>query len=133
MDANNLNYNSFSAKELKTYEKRAPDFSGRFIRWFLENIYRLEETDADDACVDDKHDKGVDAIYVDDVSETVYILQSKTKTKDDAEFGDTDIKEFYGTLQQFDSKDKIDQIYNETKNDKLKKNHCPHAPFPQGG
>ncbi|WP_196801187.1 AIPR family protein [Thioalkalivibrio sp. ALJ2] len=81
----------------------------------------MEETDADDACVDDKHDKGVDAIYVDDVSETVYILQSKTKTKDDAEFGDTDIKEFYGTLQQFDSKDKIDQIYNETKNDKLKK------------
>ena len=80
----------------------------------------MEEIDADDACVDAKHDKGVDAIYVDDVSETVYIMQAKTKTKDNAEFGDTEIKEFYGTLQQFDSKKKIDEVYSETKNVKLK-------------
>lgn len=115
-----LNHNAFSENELKPYEKRAPDFSGRFIRWFLENIYRLEEIDADDACVDAKHDKGVDAIYVDDVTETVHIIQAKTKTKDNAEFGDTEIKEFYGTLQQFDSKEKINAIFSETKNDKLK-------------
>lgn len=120
MKVRNLNHNAFSEHELKPYEKRAPDFSGRFIRWFLENIYRLEEIDADDACVDAKHDKGVDAIFVDDVSETVYIIQAKTKTKDDAEFGDTEIKEFYGTLQQFDNKQKIDEISLETKNDKLK-------------
>ena len=115
-----LNHNAFSEHELKPYEKRAPDFSGRFIRWFLENIFRLEEIDADDACVDAKHDKGVDAIFVDDVSETVYIVQAKTKTKDNAEFGDSEIKEFYGTLQQFDSKNKIERVYAETKNDKLK-------------
>lgn len=115
-----LNHNAFSEHELKPYEKRAPDFSGRFIRWFLENIFRLEEIDADDACVDAKHDKGVDAIYVDDVSETAYIIQAKTKTKDNAELGDAEIKEFYGTLQQFDSKNKIEEVYAETKNDKLK-------------
>lgn len=115
-----LNHNVFSEHELKPYEKRAPDFSGRFIRWFLENIFRLEEIDADDACVDAKHDKGVDAIYVDDVSETAYIIQAKTKTRDNAEFGDAEIKEFYGTLQQFDSKNKIEAVYAETKNDKLK-------------
>jgi len=115
-----LNHNSFSEFHLKPYEKRAPDFSGRFIRWFLEHIYRLEEVEADDACVDAKHDKGVDAIYVDDVSEVVFIIQAKTKTKDGAEFGDTDLKEFYGTLQQFDSKDKILEVLAETKNEKLK-------------
>lgn len=120
MKVNDLNHNAFSEKELKPYEKRAPDFSGRFIRWFLENIYRLEEIDADDSCVDAKHDKGVDAIYVDDFTETVHIIQAKTKIKDNAEFGDTDIKEFYGTLQQFDSKKKIDEIYSETNNEKLK-------------
>lgn len=119
MKVTSLNNNAFSAHELKSYEKRAPDFSGRFIRWFLENIYRLDQIDADDACVDAKHDKGVDAIYVDDVSEIVYVIQAKTKTKDHAEFGDTEIKEFYGTLQQFDSKEKIDAILSETKNDKL--------------
>jgi len=121
MKVKDLNHKAFSKRELKLYEKRAPDFSGRFIRWFLENIFRLEEIDADDACVDEQHDKGVDAIYVDDVSGTVYIIQSKTRTKDNAEFGDTDIKEFYGTLQQFDSKKKIEEIVSETKNVKLKK------------
>ena len=120
MKAADLNYNAFSEEHLKAYEKRAPDFSGRFIRWFLEHIYRLEEVDADDACVDAKHDKGVDAIYVDDVSETIFIIQAKTKTKDNSEFGDTDLKEFYGTLQQFDSKEKIDDLLAETKNEKLK-------------
>ncbi len=120
MKVTDLNHNALSERELKPFEKRAPDFSGRFIRWFLESIYRLEEIDADDACVDAKHDKGVDAIYVDDVSETAYIIQAKTKTKDNAEFGDTEIKEFYGTLEQFNSKKKIDEVYAETKNDKLK-------------
>ena len=120
MKIKDLNHSALSECELKPFEKRAPDFSGRFIRWFLENIYRLDEIDADDACVDAKHDKGVDAIYVDGVSETVYIIQAKTKTKDNAEFGDTEIKEFYGTLQQFDSKHKIDEVYQESKNDKLK-------------
>lgn len=115
-----LNYGAFAEHHLKPYEKRAPDFSGRFIRWFLEHIYRLEEIDADDACVDAKHDKGVDAIYVDDFSETVFIIQVKTKTKDNSKLGDTDLKEFYGTLQQFDSKKKIDEVLAETKNEKLK-------------
>ncbi|WP_416310849.1 AIPR family protein [Pseudomonas sp. W03] len=120
MEYKNLNHSAFSERELKSYEKRAPDFSGRFVRWFLENIYRLDEVSADDSCVDAKHDKGVDAIYVDDVAETVYIIQAKTKIKDNAEFGDTELKEFYGTLQQFDSKKKIDEIFSETKNDRLK-------------
>jgi hypothetical protein len=120
MKAVDLNHSAFSEHQLKPYEKRAPDFSGRFIRWFLEHIYRLEEIDADDACVDAKHDKGVDAIYVDDVSEVVFIFQAKTKTKDGAELGDTDLKEFYGTLQQFDSKEKVTQVLAETKNEKLK-------------
>ena len=120
MKATDLNHNAFSASELKPYENRAPDFSGRFIRWFLENIYRLDAIDADDACVDAKHDKGVDAIYIDDVTETVHIVQSKTKTKDNAEFGDTDLKEFYGTLQQFASKQKIEDLYAESTNQKLK-------------
>lgn len=120
MKVADLNHNVFTEQHLKYYEKRAPDFSGRFLRWFLEHIYRLDEIDADDACVDAKHDKGVDAIYVDDVSETVFIIQAKTKIKDNAEFGDTDLKEFYGTLQQFDNKQSIEQVVAEAKNDKLK-------------
>lgn len=120
MKSSDLSHAKFSKEHLKHYEKRAPDFSGQFLRWFLEHVFRLEEADADDACVDAKHDKGVDAIYVDDVSETVFILQAKTKTKADAAFGDKDIKEFFGTLQQFSTKGKIDDLVKETKNEKLK-------------
>lgn len=120
MKVADLSHAKFSKNHLKYYENRAPDFSGRFLRWFLEHIYRLDEGDADDACVDAKHDKGVDAIYVDDVSEMVFILQAKTKTKEGAEFGDKELKEFFGTLKQFDTKKKIDEVLKETKNEKLK-------------
>ena len=35
------------------------------VAWFLENIYRLELTDAEDCVCDGPDDKGVDGIYVD--------------------------------------------------------------------
>jgi AIPR protein/Restriction endonuclease len=115
-----LKHSKFSVEHLKYYENRAADFSGRFLRWFLEHILRLDEFEADDAAVDAKHDKGVDAIYVDDVSEVVYIIQAKTKTSDKAKLGDTDLKEFVGTLKQFSSASKIEALVNETKNERLK-------------
>lgn len=104
----------------QNYADRAPDFAKRFLKWFLENILRLDEFETDDACVDAKHDKGVDAIYVDDVSEVVSIIQSKTKTSDKATLGDTELKDFFGTLAQFKSKEKIENLAAETKNERLK-------------
>ena len=86
----------------------------------MEHILRLDEFEADDAAVDAKHDKGVDAIYVDDVAEVVYIVQAKTKTSDNATLGDTDLKEFVGTLAQFSSAKKIDELLSEAKNERLK-------------
>lgn len=120
MNVKDLQHNAFSVNHLKYYEHRAADFSGKFLRWFLEHIFRLDPLEADDAAVDAKHDKGVDAIYVDDVSETVYILQAKTKTNDKAKLGDTELKGFVGTLAQFSSAESIVQLANETKNERLK-------------
>lgn len=115
-----LRHSNFSNVLEKHYSGRGSDFSKRFLKWFLENIFRLDEFLADDACVDAKHDKGVDAIYVDDVSEVVYVIQAKTKTSDKATLGDTELKDFYGTLVQFDSKEKIESLANETKNERLR-------------
>ena len=120
MKITDMSFDAMTKNHLKGYAKRSPDFSGQFTRWFLENIFRLEPADADDACVDAKHDKGVDAIYVDDLSEVVYIVQTKTLQKAGAEFGDKDLKEFSGTLKQFDSRKKIDELAVETKNQRLK-------------
>lgn len=120
MKVNDLRHTNFTAEHLKFYESRASDFSGRFLRWFLEHILRLDEFEADDAAVDAKHDKGVDAIYVDDVAETIYVIQAKTKTSAKAKLGDTDLKEFVGTLSQFSSKKKVEQLLSETKNERLR-------------
>ncbi|WP_435201271.1 restriction endonuclease [Qipengyuania sp. 902] len=120
MEADDLKHSSFAKSHLKYYDNRASDFSGRFLRWFLEHLLRLDEFQADDAAVDAKHDKGVDAIYVDDIAETIFIVQAKTKTSDAATLGDTDLKEFSGTLVQFTSGEKVGQLADETKNERLK-------------
>ncbi|MFG6534809.1 AIPR family protein [Sulfitobacter sp. 1A16787] len=120
MEEKDLRHSKFSDVLEKHYSSRASDFSKRFLKWFLENIFRLDEFAADDACVDAKHDKGVDAVYVDDVSEIVYVIQAKTKTSDKATLGDTELKDFYGTLVQFDSKEKIEDLAKETKNERLR-------------
>lgn len=120
MKAADLNFEAMKKHHLKDYVKRSPDFSGQFTRWFLEHIFRLEPADADDACVDAKHDKGVDAIYIDDLSEVAYIFQAKTLQKAGAQFGDKDLKEFSGTLKQFDTGKKIEQLVTETANARLR-------------
>jgi hypothetical protein len=120
VEVSDLTFGAFSKSHLKYYEGRASDFPGRFLRWFLEHMLRLDEFEADDAAVDAKHDKGIDAIYVDDVAETIYIVQSKTKTSAKATLGDADLKEFEGTLAQFDMPENIEQLALETENARLK-------------
>ncbi|MFC6621099.1 AIPR family protein [Novosphingobium panipatense] len=120
MKPEDLQFQNFSSNHLRYYDNRAGDFSGKFLRWFLEHIFRLDPLEADDAAVDAKHDKGIDAIYVDDVSEIVYLIQAKTKTSDKATLGDVDLKSFVGALAQFDSAESIGDLISETKNERLK-------------
>lgn len=120
MNAADLKHTNFSVVLEKQYGDRAPDFSRRFLKWFLEHIFRLDEFTTDDACVDGRHDKGVDAIYVDQASEIVYIVQAKTKTNEKATLGDIDLKDFFGTLAQFTEAEKIKLVASETKNERLK-------------
>lgn len=120
MNVSDLQHATFSKSHLKYYENRASDFSGQFLRWFLEHLLRLDEFQADDAAVDAKHDKGVDAIYVDDVSETIYIIQAKTKTSAKSTLGDTELKEFSGTLTQFGSSAKVKGLIKSTTNTRLR-------------
>ena len=120
MDANDLVFGKLNAILLKPYQKRAPDVSAQFLRWFLENIFRLDRQDADDACVDAKQDKGIDGIYVNDVTETVHLFQVKTRQKENATLGDTELKEFYGSLNQFRTRTSIEAILASEANDHLK-------------
>ena len=69
--------------------------------WFLKNYYRLDEINAVDAVCDGMDDKGIDGIYVDHNLETVDVFQCKLVQNATKTLGDTQLKEFVGTLSQF--------------------------------
>lgn len=120
MKADDLRFSNLDSSVLVGYENRGHDLSKRFLRWFLENVFRLEPQDADDAVVDSKQDRGIDGIFVDDITETIYLFQAKTRESDKAELGDTDLKEFVGSLEQFKTSDSIDALLSSKASSLLK-------------
>lgn len=91
-----------------------------FTLWFLENIYRLDEVDAADAVCDAQNDKGVDAIWVDELNKESHILQSKTTQNSLSRIGDNSLKTFVGSLMQFDTSAKVSEILSGNANQDLK-------------
>src|SRR5437867_11939092 len=80
--------------------------SRQFLAWFLENYYRLEETEVDDCICDGSYDKGIDGLYVNDQLAQIDVFQARlvkgTKTQ-----GDSGLHEFKGTLAQFQNADAV--------------------------
>lgn len=120
MNIEDLTFQNITQKYLKPYTKRSPTETMQFLRWILENIFRLDAQDADDACVDQKQDKGVDALVVNDSLEIVFIFQSKLRNSDKSTLGDTDLKEFTGTLAQFKTPENIDTLLEGKAHEGLK-------------
>lgn len=120
MQAGDLCFSKLDAVVLNGYEKRGADLSKRFLRWFLENIFRLEPQETDDAVIDATQDKGIDAIYVDDTTETIYLFQAKTRESDKASLGDTDLKSFVGSIGQFKDANAVETILDSNANPLLK-------------
>lgn len=94
--------------------------SRAFLGWFLENYYRLEETDAQDAICDGIDDKGIDAIYVDENLERIVVFQSKLRQNTGKTLGDGDIKGFAGALDQLRTRAAIEELGASTGNHELK-------------
>lgn len=120
MEVDDLKFAALTQNHLKPYRKRAPTESLQFLKWVLEHIFRQDPQDADDACVDAKQDKGVDGILINDVLEEIYIFQAKIKQKDKAKLGDSDLREFVGTLNQFSTPEKIQSLIDGNANNALK-------------
>lgn len=75
--------------------------SASFLIWYLENYYRLDSQDAIDSVCDQRGDKGVDGIFVNDSDETISVFQTTISQKATATIGDKSLREFAGTLTQF--------------------------------
>ena len=84
--------------------------SAAFLIWYLINYYRLDSLEAIDSVCDQNGDKGVDGIYVNDNDMTITIFQSRISQRSDTQIGDSSLREFQGTLQQFSTKETIENL-----------------------
>jgi hypothetical protein len=90
--------------------------SHALLVWFLQNYFRLDEFAAQDAVCDGPDDKGIDAIYVNENLETVFVFQCKLVQNSKRTLGDTQLKEFVGSLGQLSDPRKILEIASSTSN-----------------
>src|SRR4051812_45482178 len=93
---------------------KADTESRSFLVWFLENYYHLDEQEAYDSICDRPNDKGIDGIYVNDFTQQIDFFQatiSRPKASGtEKQLGDTDLKEFVGSVGQFTSKESIQAV-----------------------
>ena len=120
MKASDLQFSNLQTRILLNYSDRAHTVSAQFLRWFMEEIFRLESQDADDACVDSQLDKGIDGIFVSEQAEEIYLFQSKVRQKMTAKLGDKDLKEFAGSLDQFSTAGGIRKLLDGNASNELK-------------
>ncbi len=119
--SSDLSYNLLSKRVARVTERTGLGESASFLVWFLENVYRLEETDARDAVCDHSNDKGIDGIYVDHNNEEIHFLQAKIRQGDTGRIGDVGPKNLMGSVAQFDSADNVTTILSGNADDELKR------------
>lgn len=59
------------------YTQNFPNDGQRFVAWYLHNIHRRDMNEAKAEITDGADDKQIDAIFVDDDNNTVYVIQGK--------------------------------------------------------
>jgi hypothetical protein len=67
-------------QQVNLYSTEGMRPSAAFLRWFLVNYIRVEDDEATDFICDNPNDKGIDGVYVDDLSQEILVLQTKYST-----------------------------------------------------
>nr|WP_289072778.1 hypothetical protein [uncultured Halomonas sp.] len=119
MIADELKYGNLKAM-LTRYEEKGRGESIAFLNWFLENIFRLESVEADDAICDRPNDRGIDGLFVDHTQETIYVLQGKIRQKDST-LGDASLRELAGTITQLSDEGSVQALLDGGANEDLKR------------
>lgn len=100
-------------------EAAAGGWSRAPLLWLLTSLFQVDVADAQDAICDNENDKGIDALYVDDVEKVIVVVQSKRKENEPPTAGDREIKRLVGSMQQLATVQGVQEVY-ETGNDDLK-------------
>ena len=93
--------------------------SHSFLVWYLRHYFRLDATESLDTVCDGPDDKGIDGIYVDENLESIVIYQCKLVQNPTKTLGDRVLREFVGTLAQFQNPSQIADIVRTTTNHEL--------------
>ena len=115
----NLDYTDL-AQLIQPYKIQGREEGCAFLSWFLVNLYRLDIIEVQGIVCDGPGDKGIDGIYVDDNEECIDIFQSKTVQNPKKTLGDTQLKEFVGSLNQLETTEGVDSMISSTGNTQLK-------------
>lgn len=103
-----MDQSEFSTKlrsEVEIFREGFRHLGAAFLIWHLVNFFRISPEDAKDSICDNKGDKGIDGIWVDETSdeEEIYLFQSKFSPNDGADQGDNDLRNFVGAKSWFAS------------------------------
>lgn len=90
--------------------------SAAFLIWYFENYLRLDTLDAVDSVCDQKGDKGIDGIFLNDEANTIEVYQIKLFQKKDPKVGDKALREFAGTVAQLETSESIENLINTAEN-----------------
>src|SRR5262250_3182406 len=66
--------------------------SASFLTWYLENYYRLDEEKAVYSVCDQRGDKGIDGIFVDDDAESITVFQARISQTSSSTIGDRPLR-----------------------------------------
>ena len=97
------------------YQQNFSNDGQRFVAWYMRNIHLLDQCQTKDAVTDGANDKQIDAVYIDEDEQKIYIVQGKYYLGDtiDAE----PVREVISSWTQFNNLPAL----QENANDKLKK------------
>ena len=73
--------------------------SASFLIWYFENYLRLDTTEAVDSVCDQRGDKGVDGIYINEDANTIEIYQSAISQRRNSTVGDTPPERICGNIE----------------------------------
>jgi len=97
--------------EQKYYQQNFANDGQRFVAWYLRNILLLDQRQAKDAVTDGANDKQIDAVYIDEDEQKIYIIQGKYYLGDTIDA--TPVREVVSSWSQFKNLSKLQENANE--------------------
>ena len=93
------------------YMDNYPNEGQRFVAWYLRNIHNLDTIEAKDCITDGAGDKQIDAVYIDNDSSIVYIIQGKFYSGDTVDA--TPLREVLASWVEIKNLSKLQEDANE--------------------